>query len=231
MRRSATRVAIGSVLVAALIAIVAGQALTDSAAPRGLTSSAAGSVGRAGSAFLEGLRVFAAVVIWNRLEPQEHEYYETRTIAEMTFLVPNLRLVVLLDPQFQQAYYVLPWILARNGKVSEGLALAREGIANNPRSGILWASYAQILLVAAKDKAAAARAADHVLDPRSEWTDPRLQWDALNIAIGTFEQAGMTAKMRQAQALAARVDQRIHSEGLDRSGHSHTGGAEEGPSW
>ncbi|PKQ29104.1 MAG: hypothetical protein CVT60_07060, partial [Actinobacteria bacterium HGW-Actinobacteria-10] len=76
------------------------------------------AVGRATFAYLSGLRIFAAQVLWNRIEPLFHEYYEAVPLREQLYMLPTLNAVNMLDPQFQQPYYIAPWILARQGEVS-----------------------------------------------------------------------------------------------------------------
>jgi hypothetical protein len=141
-----TRTVRTSAAAMALVAcLLGGQALVDGGVAAVSVTRIDATVGRAGFAYLTGLRRFAALLLWNRIEPQFHAYYADRPIKEQTFVLPNLRVIVALDPQFIQAYYVAPWVVQANDKVADALAIAREGVANNPRSGLLHSALAQIL--------------------------------------------------------------------------------------
>lgn len=137
------------VLVAILIT---GQALAAVSAPAGGVASTGRLIGQTGFAYLGGLRTFAAAVLWARLEPLFHGYYEGGQVKELDEFLPTMRLVQTLDPQFEQAYYNAAWILARRGNIDEALSIAREGIASNPSSGLLRANYVELLIL--DDKAA-----------------------------------------------------------------------------
>lgn len=135
------------VAVALVIVLLAGQALAAASAPAGSVASAGRVIGQTGFAYLGGLRTFAAAVLWNRLEPIFHGYYDGRDLSQLPEFLPTMRLVQTLDPQFEQVYYNAAWFLYRRGKMDEALRIAREGIVNNPRSGILHANYVQLLLI------------------------------------------------------------------------------------
>ncbi|MDZ4063912.1 MAG: hypothetical protein U1E22_04510, partial [Coriobacteriia bacterium] len=115
-----------SLVAFALVAILlVGQAGTDISMP---TRTPAGrELGRAGFAYLSGLRVFAAYVLWNRIEPVFHGYYEGVALDQQTYALPTVNLVLALDPQFEDGYYTVAWILAQRGDVSGGLELAKRG--------------------------------------------------------------------------------------------------------
>lgn len=132
------------VLVAVL---VVGQALAAVSAPLGGVASTGRLIGQTGFAYLGGLRTFAAAVLWARLEPLFHGYYDARQLKELDEFLPTMRLVQTLDPQFEQAYYNAAWILARRGNTDEAFTVAREGVANNPSSGLLRANYVGLLLL------------------------------------------------------------------------------------
>jgi len=105
---------------AALVAVlVAGQALAAISAPAGGVASTGRLIGQTGFAYLGGLRTFAAAVLWARLEPLFHGYYDDRQVKELDEFLPTMRLVQTLDPQFEQAYYNAAWILARRGKTDD----------------------------------------------------------------------------------------------------------------
>lgn len=195
------RVGVGLALVACLVAVLLGQAGTDRLAPSGRSESTGRTVGRAAFAYVSGLRVFAAQVLWNRLDPQHHEYYAGLTIGKELFLLPNLRLIMLLDPQFVAAYYEVPWILADNDRIADALAVAREGVTNNPKSGLLHASYAQILYLKTRDIAGAVEQADLALQPDTFWTDETEQWESLRIVEDVYIKAGEKDKAARVTAI------------------------------
>src|SRR5450759_477437 len=133
------RIGVVAAIAALLVTILVGQAATDALAPVGRAPSGR-SVGRASFAFLGGLRTFAAAVLWNRLDPQKDTYFQNLPFNKLVFMLPTIRIVVALDPQFEQPYFVAGLLLARDGHKAEGLRLARDGVAANPDSGLLRAS-------------------------------------------------------------------------------------------
>ena len=134
-------------MVVLVAVLVAGQALAVVSAPTGGVASTGRLIGQTGFAYLGGLRTFAAAVLWARLEPLFHGYYDVEQVRELDEFLPTMRLVQTLDPQFEQAYYNASWILARRGNMDEAFTVAREGIANNPSSGLLRANYVELLLL------------------------------------------------------------------------------------
>ena len=103
------------VAVVLLVAILGAQALAAFSAPPGadrLDGSARSA--RTGFEYLGGLRKFAAAALWNRLEPQFHEYGNGKSIDQRLEFLPTMRLVQMLDPQFEQAYYVSAFMLVQN---------------------------------------------------------------------------------------------------------------------
>jgi tetratricopeptide (TPR) repeat protein len=201
--RRAVAVLLASVLLAGVL--LAGQAGADAAAPVG-RSGTGRTLGRTGDAYLSGLRIFAALVIWNKLEPQFHGFYSDLALKDQAFLMPNLRLVLLLDPQFVQAYYDVPWVLADNGKVDEALSVSREAIANNPRSGLLRMSYAQIIFLFRKDYAAAAAQADLALGASMQWKDELEYWENVSIARDVYARAGLKDKSDRMVAILTALE-------------------------
>jgi tetratricopeptide (TPR) repeat protein len=195
------RVAFAAACVALAAALVAGQMGTDAFAPAGQARDTGRTLGRTGDAYLSGLRIFAALVIWNKLEPQFDGYYGSLALSGQRFLLPNLRLVLFLDPQFVQAYYDVPWILADNGRVDEALDVARQGIADNPKSGLLRMAYAQYLFVFKKDVRSAAVQADRALAPGMQWRDELEFWENARIAEDIYNAAGQTGKADRMRAV------------------------------
>jgi hypothetical protein len=205
MSPGATR-ALGSVLVAVvlLIAIVGAQALAASSAPQGATVSTGATLGRTGFEYLGGLRKFAAAALWNRLEPQFHEYGNGKSIDQRLEFLPTMRLVQMLDPQFEQAYYVSAFMLSRIGRMPQALEIAREGIEKNPESGLMHANYAQILLIQdqVKNLPEALKEAKAGTAPGTRWANSDDQFEGYGIFRTVFKLAGDQAaaqKMTEVQ--------------------------------
>jgi hypothetical protein len=197
------------------VVVLGGQSLADAAAPSVPNGAQTGqAVGRAGFAYLTGLRQFAAALLWNRLDPQMHEYYGGHIgLGHMTFMLPNVKVITLLDPQFIEGYYVAPVILIESGtlpgtspqeaktRLESGLALAKEGVTNNPNSGILLESYAQLLWTEGKDLKAAVPYAERAMGKGIVWRTDEEQWDALSVLRDLFKKAGLTRDATTAQAI------------------------------
>lgn len=184
------RVALIAVVLLALI--VAAQGLATQAEPSNRASTGE-VIGRTGFAYLGGLRTFAAAVLWNHIDPQFHDYYAGIPLAEQTYMIPTLRLIVALDPQFTQAYYLSAWIVYKHSP-AEGLAIAREGVANNPRSGIMRANLAQILFIEGKD-ANREEIIEHAqmgLAPGAEWLDDVQKYEGTAIMMQALIALGET---------------------------------------
>jgi tetratricopeptide (TPR) repeat protein len=192
--------------MALLLCALGGQAISDARVPGRAGYAAGAVVGRAGFAYLTGLRRFAALILWNRLDPQLHEYYEGLALKDERFLLPNMRVVTLLDPQFIQAYYTVPWILLDNGKLPDALAVAREGVDNNPDSGLLHTSLAQILYLKTKDLAGAAAQADLAMRPNQLWADEIEQWQSMKILVDIYEKNGEPEKAAAALAVSKQLE-------------------------
>jgi hypothetical protein len=121
--------------------------------------------------------------------------------------------IVALDPQFIDAYWVAPQILIGNGllpgatpqearsRLQTGLALARQGVENNPDSGVLLDSYAQLLWVYGKDLTAAVPYAERAMRPDAAWRTYEEEFDSMAIARDIFKKAGMPARSAAAQAI------------------------------
>ena len=128
------------------VAVLAGaQLLAHSSAPDGGVASTGRVIGQTGYAYLGGLRTFGAALLWNRLDPIFHRYYNAKFDKNLVVFMPTMRMVIALDPQFVQAYYYSSYFLAQIGKVDQAVALAVEGIRNNPSSGILRSNYIEVL--------------------------------------------------------------------------------------
>jgi tetratricopeptide (TPR) repeat protein len=172
--------------------ILGGQALVDDGTTASGVTQVGSAAGRAGFAYLTGLRRFTALLLWNRIEPQFHEYY--------------LRLVVALDPQFIQAYYVAPWVVRANGRAADAIAIAREGVENNPRSGLLHSALAQILFLRAGELDAAVAQADLAMRPDQVWADATEQWQGIRMLRDIYAKAGLPAKVAETDRVTALLE-------------------------
>ena len=206
-------------IVLALVLVLGGQALADVAAPDVPNGALTGqAMGRAGFAYLTGLRQFAAALLWNRLEPQMHEYYGGHGLGKMGFMLPSIKAIVTLDPQFLEAYYVAPEILIDSGqqpgvtpdeaavRLQAGLDLAKEGAENNPKSGIALSSYAELLFTRGKDLQAALPYALASLQPDVIWRTDEEQWDQYALLRAIFEKAGDWVRVHEVQAVMSAID-------------------------
>ena len=211
--RSYTRYA-PALVVLALAVVLGGQAVADRVAPQAPNGALTGqSLGRAGFAYLTGLRQFGAAYLWNRLEPQMHEYYGETGLGTLTFMLPSIKAIVTLDPQFVEGYYVAPEILIESGqrpgvtpavaaeRLKAGLDLAKEGVVNNPKSGVLLASYAELLLTRAKDATAALPYAERGMSPDVVWRTDEEKWDSYAVLRAIFTKNGLPARAAEAQAV------------------------------
>lgn len=212
-----TQLAVAAVVVA-LALVLGGQAAADATAPATPNGALTGqAMGRAGFAYLTGLRKFAAALLWNRLEPQMHEFYGGVGLGKMVFMLPNIKAIVTLDPNFVEAYYVAPEILIDSGnepgisaaekakRLKAGLDLAKEGTVNNPKSGIALSSYAQLLFTYGKDLQGALPYAVSSLAPGIIWRTDEEQWDQYAVLKAIFKKAGDTARVAEVQAVQDRI--------------------------
>jgi microcystin-dependent protein len=217
-RRRTLVAAISVVLAFALI--LGGQALADATAPDVPNGALTGqAMGRAGFAYLTGLRQFGAMLLWNRLEPQMHQYYGGDIgLGKMTFMLPNVKAIVTLDPQFVDAYYVAPEILIESAqlpgvtpdeaaaRVKAALDLAKEGADNNPKSGIAISSYAQFLVTAGQDLQGALPYAVASLRPDIVWRSDEEQWDQFALLRAIFQKADDWVRVHEVQAVMDAID-------------------------
>jgi hypothetical protein len=203
-------------IVALLVSLVAVQGIAHAAAPAEPVASTGRLLGSTGFAYLGGLRIFAAAVLWNRLEPQFDGYYSSERLGQLTFLMPTFYLVQRLNPQFVQAYYNAAFILGMRKQWDEAFRVAREGIANNPDSGLMRASYVQVLLM--KDKKANLSEAyeQSLLGIRPNMTYDNVddEFESLGVFRGVFAQAGNAALEAATQQ---RLD-KLRSEGAQGNG-------------
>jgi tetratricopeptide (TPR) repeat protein len=187
-----------------LIVALAGNALARPQIAVGTVVEPGAAVGQAGYAYLTGLRVVAADMLWNRLDPLQ-DYY-TFGLKHMRFMLPNFFIINWLDPQFVDSYFVGPEILMENGRVKEALALCQQGVDNNPRSGLLISSEAQYYLTKTKNLAEAVRLADRAMQPDTIWRWDDEKWQGYAFMRGIYRKAGMTAKVKQCTAVMHAID-------------------------
>lgn len=215
--RTRTWVAAAAVVVA-LVAVCAGQTLADAIAPAAPNGALTGeAMGRAGFAYLTGLRQFAAALLWNRLDPQMHEYYGGHGLGKMVFMLPNIKIITMLDPQFIEGYYVAPEILIESAnyenlppaqareRLRVALDLAKEGVTNNPRSGILLTSYAQLLWTDDHDLKTALVYAEQAMRPGTVWRWDDEEWDAMALLHDIFLKGGRPDLAAKAQSIKAAI--------------------------
>lgn len=214
-----SRVAPLLVIAALLVTLLAGQAAADSLAPVGQDADTGRTLGRAGFAYLTGVRTYAAAVLWNRIDPLYHDYYEDIQLAEQTFMLPTIRAVVALDPNFEQPYYVAAWMLVRKGALEEGLELAELGVTNNPRSGLLLVNHAQILLLHAEDVDAAYGRAEEALAPDIYWRNLLEMHDSYAVVRSIFISAGDDVRAGEITQEMRRIDDEIDRLGIKPESH------------
>lgn len=216
-------VAVVVVIALLLGALVGIQGVAAATAPSVSATDAGKLLGATGFAYLGGLRTFAAAVLWNRLEPQFHEFYATKSLGDMTFLLPSLYLVQRLDPNFVQAYYNAAFILAKRGQWDEAYRVAEDGIANNPTSGLMRANYVQLLLLQDKnanlDKAFAQALQGSSADATYESPDD--EFESVAVFRTVFSLAGREDLVAAAQR---RLDE-LGAAGAQATGlgHDHDG--------
>ncbi len=211
-----------SVVAGLLAVLIAAQSVAFATSPATGRASTARLVGDTGFAYLYGLRAFAAVVVWNRIDPLLHDYYGDRELSEQVELLPSIRLVQILDPQFEQSYYVAAWVIAKRGDVQEGLDIARRGVENNPSSGFLRANYAQLLMVFANDLAGAREQADAVFGSDDVlYHSDTDRYEALAIFAGVYELTGDPQTAAKLRAAMDHMRENIPAESI--GDHDHDG--------
>lgn len=203
--RQALTWAISIVLVVALI--LGAQAVAATSRPSGGFTATGKAVGTAGFDFLAGVRVFAAAVLWNRLDPQFHSYYSNVAFENQIQMLPTLRLIETLNPQFEQSYYEAAYMLSRRGRTAEAVQVAREGVANNPKSGLLRANLVQMLLFEDRQKnlQEALRQARVGIGPDMVFQSPDDEYDAVVSFRLPFQISGDTKTVAALNARLARI--------------------------
>jgi len=209
-------------IVLLLVTVLVGQSFADTSVAAGGVSGTGEVLGRAGFAYLTGLRVFVAQVLWNRIDPLLHEYYSNVPLRKQIYMLTTFNAITMLDPQFEQPYYIGPWILAQEGEVEEALDLAAAGVHNNPESGLLRASYAQMILLFGDDLSMAVEQADIAAGDSVVWTDKIEQHDSYGVLRFVYSKAGMDAQaeelLRKIDVLDAQIGDDLPEEGHDHDG-------------
>jgi len=202
--------------------VLVGQSLADSAVPAATSTGTQEAVGRASFAYLTGIRVFIAEVLWNRIDPILHEYYSDVPLRKQTYMLTTFNAITLLDPKFAPPYYIGPWILAREDEPRAALDLAAQGVENIPDSGLLRSSYAQMLLLYGDDLDLAVKQADIAAGDSVSWADAIEQHDAYGILRFVYLRAGMQAKADALLVTIEELDAQIGDQ-LPEEGHDHDG--------
>jgi hypothetical protein len=205
------RAAAVALAVCFLALAAVGQAAGESVFPQAERTTTTRVVARAGWSYLGGLRTFAAAVMWNRIEPIFHAYYDDVPLDEQRYMLPWVAMVTTLDPSLLDPWYVGSWIVARNGKAEEGIALARKGMEANPQSGLLTASYAQMLYVFRHDAAAALPYAQAVVRPEMSFRSLEEQHECYAFARDTLRANGLESEARAVEAKLLEIGARIEA--------------------
>lgn len=210
------------VVVLLLGVLLGSQVLAAVAAPATAERTGTGqAVGKAAFAYLGGLRTFGAAVLWNRLDPQFHEYYESGSIADLDYMVPTLAVVQALDPQFTQAYYISSYIVAKKEGYRAGIEVARAGVKNNPRSGLMRTNLAQLLYLEdpAKNEAEMLEQAKVALSDQAQWKDDEELYEGYVVFRDVMRKAG---KNKIADVLDEQIEH-LREEGAGEGDHDHDG--------
>lgn len=213
--------------VAALVAVCLALALVGQAAADALVADTSSvttnrAIGRAASSYLTGLKTFAAAALWNRTDPVLHNYYANVPLDDQLYMLTTIAAVQALDPHAVQSYYIGSWILARNDRVDDGVAMARRGVEANPDAGVLWTGYAQMLLLYAEDPQGAVRAGERALDDSMQWTDPVEQVNAYAALTGVFKMGGRPDLEARARDRIVELEHEA-GEALGAEDHDHDG--------
>jgi len=190
-------------VVLALALIVGGQFLANRFAPESRQLSQGTVIGQAGFAYLGGLRMMGAGLLMARVDPQWHQYGQTAHFERRLDILPTIRLVQLLNPQLEQPYYDVSYVLWLRGQKADALALAKEGIKNNPTSGLLRANYAQLLFMQNRHKNVdlMLEQARVGLGPTATYNSVDDQFEAYGVFRAVYHLAGDTAMVAKVDAM------------------------------
>ena len=189
----------------ALVLVVAGLALVLAAqaigghVQVGVGAAATGeSVGKAGFAYLTGFRTTIASLLWKSVDEQGDAYYAGADLGDQKYLVPTVRLINWLVPGWEEPYYVAQWVIARQGKPAIALEMTAEGLANNPESGLLRYSYAQLLDLFFNHDPSAYQWALKTVAADTKWRNVSEKLTGWAIARDIFKRHGDTARYEAA---------------------------------
>jgi len=205
-----------------LVVGLSGQYVCDSVLGSGSSSATVEAIGRASSSYLTGIRTYAAAVLWNRIDPVMHGYYDDVSLADQRYMLSTIAFVEWLSPTFAPAYYVGPWILVRNDRVDEGMMMAKRGVERVPDSGMCRASYAQLLVTEGNDLRGAVEQAKLAIGDTVVWTDATEQMNAYASLGQIFRQAGETELAAFVAAQIDRIDATVDNN-ADADIHDHDG--------
>jgi tetratricopeptide (TPR) repeat protein len=209
-------------LVIALVVALGGQALADAVVPEADASVTNRAVGRATLSYVTGLRTFAAAVLWVRMDPILHNYYDDVDLANQRYMLSTIAVVQVLDPHLSQPYYVGSWILVRNDRVDDAIEMAERGVAENPKAGILWVNLGQLRQFYRNDLPGAVEAAQQALADDMQWTDDVERHNAFPIMGAIFRKAGREDLDALVQAELDRIDAEL-GDTLAPEDHDHDG--------
>jgi len=209
-------------LVLALVLALGGQAMTDRLAPGAGSAATGRAVGQATLSYVSGLRTFVAAVLWMRLEPTLHGFYNGVPLEQQRYMLSTTAAVQALDPNLQQPFYIGAWILARNDRADEALAMAERGVRENPDAGLLLTNLAEIQMLYADDLPGAVETAQTALGPEVVWLDFFEQHNAYPVLGAIFRAAGRDDLDAIVQAELERMDAELGDQ-LPADAHDHDG--------
>jgi tetratricopeptide (TPR) repeat protein len=210
-----------AIVFALLFAVLLGaQAVGSASAPPGGVASTGRLLGQTSFAYLGGLRTFAAAVLWNRIDPQFHAYYHENLDKSYVVFLPTVHMVLALDPQFEQGYYVASFMLAKMGHLDQGIALAEQGLRALPNSGLLRSNYIQLLRAQndVGNRAKMLQQAKLGLAPTARFANIDDEFEALGVFRSVFIEASDTATVNAIDKAQERLRGQGAQVGVERSG-------------
>lgn len=168
--------------------------LTGAAASDQMLSRQSASQQREGSiegpaavyaAMLGQFRTVAANLLWIKADDYHHEFLETNPHwSKNEEILPLMRMITWLDPNFVQAYTAGSWMLGiYMEKPEQGMEFLEEGIRNNPNSVEMFETKALMVWRTRGD----IRAALKELKKAESLADNRFDKDRLGESIRTVE--------------------------------------------
>ena len=195
MQRTALLVAAGGLCLVVLAQSLAGLTAVGS------DGTATGrALGEAGFVYLTGFRSTLAGILWKRVDEQGDQFYEGVDFATQSYMLPTVRIVTMLDPHYVEPYFVGQWVIAHQGQRRQALAMTREGLANNPDSGVLRSSMAQLLDTFFDHDPRAYQWALKTIAPDSKWRSTEEKFAAWAVARDMFKRYGDQASYVKAVA-------------------------------